>query len=964
MPDVAELDIEVRSRGVKQSRADLDRLSSAGDRAERRITTATGRMRSGFDRLQRSVFSLKSAFAAIGVGLLVREIVQATTELQRIQNSLRVATGSAEGAAREFAFVSDEAERLGLNLRSAASEYAKLAAASRGTVLEGRQTREIFIAISEASTALGLSAEQTGGALNAIQQIISKGTVSAEELRGQLGERLPGAFQIAAKSIGVTTQELGKLLQQGALASEDLLPKFAAELRRTFSDEAVRASQNLQQQLNRLDTAIFKLTTSGNVDELAASIGGLADTLGDPEVRKGIQTLVQGVVDLTSISVRAVSDVGNFFTTLNQKLDKFMERNKEFQALVQGMKDFYGFVTFNPFTMASGPQDNVYTGTIQRNTSSDGDSPSNAIVASADEIEKARKQAEKYAIQQAKLTQQAIRDLETREEAVRRSYNERKILIENNISDEERRSALLVRNERKLQKDLNEIRQESYSEYQRLTDNAVENIQRSFSDSFTEIFRNGTNGFRGFADTIKDIFARLAGEIAAVMTVRGLGLEGLFSQLSGGGGSSFGMMGKMPGLFGGGGLQPIDTSSLPQRVTGNTLAGASTGAGGFGGMLGNLGFSGVLAYGANSFFKGLETLFSGGQRTGDKALAGLDVVFPGLGSVFDKVGDMFGVDLGGIFGGKDDPDFLFRSQTQGGNLLAQKQTPFGFIGLDPGGTENLSGETLNKFTDYVKRLDEQIAQGLTEAEIEAAKQAAANTPLPRVSVGGTLTPDELVFGIRNRYLAIMEALGVGRGGITSPDPGKFAQQIAGNFQSFIQPRVDLAEKIKTLKDSIMERIPALLNVQQLLGDAETRIGEFLLDLTSTTSSPLSPTNRLMNARQRFEDTLSLAKSGDQRALSSITGIAGNFLDVARQNFASSPEFFQRFEFVQNELQGLQGVLSQQQSSIDSTLNQLGISMETGNQERKQQLTTLIGTVQEMADRLDAQQDSLERLLAE
>ena len=41
---------------------------------------------------------------------------------------------------------------------------------------------------------MGLSADQTSGVLLALQQMISKGTVQAEELRGQLGERLPGAL--------------------------------------------------------------------------------------------------------------------------------------------------------------------------------------------------------------------------------------------------------------------------------------------------------------------------------------------------------------------------------------------------------------------------------------------------------------------------------------------------------------------------------------------------------------------------------------------------------------------------------------------------------------------------------------------------------------------------------------------------------------------------------------------------
>ena len=64
--------------------------------------------------------------------------------------------------------------------------------------------------------------------------MMSKGTVQSEELRGQLGERLPGAFQLAAKSMGVTTMELGKMLENGEVLANELLPKLSLQLMKTF----------------------------------------------------------------------------------------------------------------------------------------------------------------------------------------------------------------------------------------------------------------------------------------------------------------------------------------------------------------------------------------------------------------------------------------------------------------------------------------------------------------------------------------------------------------------------------------------------------------------------------------------------------------------------------------------------------------------------------------------------------
>ncbi len=236
-----------------------DFTGSAFDSAGRKINS----LDAGVASLTRS-FGLLGAAAVGGFFSVstIRSIADANIEVQRFNNSLTVGTGSAEGAAKAMSFVRKSAEDLGLDLRTSAEQFSKLSAASKGTALEGQATRDIFLSIAKASTVLGLSADQAGGALTAVEQIISKGKVSAEELRGQLGERLPGAFQIAARSIGVTTVELDKMLKAGDLLAEDLLPALATELDRTFGDQAKNASQQLNANINRLNTAMFDLKVS------------------------------------------------------------------------------------------------------------------------------------------------------------------------------------------------------------------------------------------------------------------------------------------------------------------------------------------------------------------------------------------------------------------------------------------------------------------------------------------------------------------------------------------------------------------------------------------------------------------------------------------------------------------------------------------------------------------------------
>lgn len=175
-------------------------------------------------------------------------------EVERLNNTLKFSTGSAEAAATEMSYLTDVSRRLGVALNVTSNGYVKLSASAVGTRLEGQKTRDIFEAVISATTVMGLKGQETEGVLLAISQMMSKGTVNAEELRGQLGERLPGAFQVAARAMGVSTAELGKMLQQGEVMAEDFLPKFAAELKKTLGDTPEEAARGGRAAVNQLST--------------------------------------------------------------------------------------------------------------------------------------------------------------------------------------------------------------------------------------------------------------------------------------------------------------------------------------------------------------------------------------------------------------------------------------------------------------------------------------------------------------------------------------------------------------------------------------------------------------------------------------------------------------------------------------------------------------------------------------
>ncbi|MCT4314861.1 tape measure protein [Elizabethkingia anophelis] len=176
-------------------------------------------------------------------------------------NAIEFASG--QDGAKNIAFLDERIKSLNLNMESSYKGFQTLSGSLKGTALEGQATRDIFDAVGIAATVMNLSAEQSEGAFLALSQMASKGKVQAEELRGQLGERIPGALNIAARAMGVTQAQLNDMLDKGEVYATDFLPKFAKELKATFQDGLPKAMNSMQSAINRQENALiqFKLKT-------------------------------------------------------------------------------------------------------------------------------------------------------------------------------------------------------------------------------------------------------------------------------------------------------------------------------------------------------------------------------------------------------------------------------------------------------------------------------------------------------------------------------------------------------------------------------------------------------------------------------------------------------------------------------------------------------------------------------
>jgi len=331
MSDFANLIIRIATLGANEAAAGVNKAKDAASDAERQSLS----LKRATDSLSSAYSDLRKSAVAYGSYRIVKEIAQTGLEFDRMKRSLYAATGTMEGVTTEMQFLRDETDRIGISLLSTGKMYAQLTAASKGTTISQEEVREIFTSVAEASVVLGLSADDTKGAFRALVQVMSKGKVQAEELRGQLGERFPGAFQAAARAMGLTVAQLSKMLEDGNVVSDEFLPKFAREIRKTYQDAVPEAMDSAQAAFARFSNALAEA-------ENEVAEGGLLDALATLATwsanmsSKGIDLLKSESEWFAALTLGQIS----FFDWLTSSQEETIAKLKELKYEMSGFGQY------------------------------------------------------------------------------------------------------------------------------------------------------------------------------------------------------------------------------------------------------------------------------------------------------------------------------------------------------------------------------------------------------------------------------------------------------------------------------------------------------------------------------------------------------------------------------------------------------------------------------------------------
>jgi len=198
-------------------------------------------------------------------------------EISKLRIALRGVSSTQLDYEKSLRLIQQATEDFAIPQSILTKQFTRLQASVQGAGGSVQDTKTAFNGIVAAVRATGGSLQDVDSALTATAQVFSKGKVSAEELRQQIGERLPGAFTLFAESIGKTPQELDKALEDGKVTLQDFLT-FSESLFEKFGETAQIIADGPEGAGDRLVVAMEKLNEqmSPELANLGAQFQGFA----------------------------------------------------------------------------------------------------------------------------------------------------------------------------------------------------------------------------------------------------------------------------------------------------------------------------------------------------------------------------------------------------------------------------------------------------------------------------------------------------------------------------------------------------------------------------------------------------------------------------------------------------------------------------------------------------------------
>ena len=239
-------------------------------------------------RLQVSSFFVALTGGAFAITSFIGKLKEVARETNRARITLKNVSSSLQEFATSERWLTDLGNKYGQSINNLEQSFGKFLAASRGAGVEIDTVKNIFQGLTQAVSSFGLSSEDANLAFLAVEQMMGKGVVSSEELRRQLGERIPTAMTAMARAVGEqygtdgSVAALQQKLKAGAINSAEVMEVFVEKLKELSGAPDVDNLETSYTRLgNRLREIVVDWDITGKLKMAVDAISGLLGLLKD-----------------------------------------------------------------------------------------------------------------------------------------------------------------------------------------------------------------------------------------------------------------------------------------------------------------------------------------------------------------------------------------------------------------------------------------------------------------------------------------------------------------------------------------------------------------------------------------------------------------------------------------------------------------------------------------------------------
>jgi len=295
--------------------------------SSRRASGEIDKVKKSSDTASKALSGLRGAAISLGgvyaVQNFAKSIIDTRIAIEGLQSKMIQAVGITGNVTAEIERLRNMSNELGLEFMSTGNQFASFAAAARASGLDMGSVRDVFYETAKAGTAMKLSSADMSLVFSALTQIAGKGVVSMEEMRQQLGERIPIAMAAMASGLNMTIPALTELISDGALPAKEGLEALARGFRENedLAASFAAGASGLQANLNRLQNSVTELKSG--IAENETVMGSMNRTMerlnqivADPSFADGLAAIATTIGFIAESAALAVAGIGSLVTSM------------------------------------------------------------------------------------------------------------------------------------------------------------------------------------------------------------------------------------------------------------------------------------------------------------------------------------------------------------------------------------------------------------------------------------------------------------------------------------------------------------------------------------------------------------------------------------------------------------------------------------------------------------------------